>query len=198
MIVQDGLTKFVLSASKQTCLLETRIVGRILHETCNISHQMTSRQIDSYDVRILDALQKDGSLGNNKLAEMVHLSASQCSRRRAALEAAGFIEGYRACLNAHALGLKLHAIVRLNLKSHDDGSDKSLSNWLTSQPEIQSAFSLSGDADYILTVRVEDLDTFSHFIHEKLLRQPQIAQVRSEFVLKTLKDNPALQVRVKG
>ena len=156
---------------------------------------MTSKQIDSYDVRILDALQKDGSLGNNQLAEIVHLSASQCSRRRAALEAAGIIEGYRARLNAHALGLKLHAIVRLNMKNHDDGSDRILSNWLSSQPEIQSAFSLSGDADYILTVRVEDLEVFSHFIHEKLLKQPQIAQVRSEFVLKTLKDNPALQIR---
>ena len=156
---------------------------------------MTSKQIDSYDVRILDALQKDGSLGNNQLAEIVHLSASQCSRRRAALEAAGIIEGYRARLNAHSLGLKLHAIVRLNMKNHDDGSDRILSNWLSSQPEIQSAFSLSGDADYILTVRVEDLEVFSHFIHEKLLKQPQIAQVRSEFVLKTLKDNPALQIR---
>ena len=156
---------------------------------------MAVRSFDSFDVRILDALQKDGALGNNKLAEIVHLSASQCSRRRAALEAAGVIEGYRACVNAKALGLNLHAIVRLNMKHHDEDSDRALSTWLSAQTEIQSAYSLSGDADYILTVRVEDLEVFSHFIHEKLLRQPQIAQVRSEFVLKTLKDNPALPVR---
>ena len=156
---------------------------------------MTARPLDSYDVRILDALQRDGSLGNNELAKLVHLSASQCSRRRSALEASGTIERYRACLSADALGLKLHAIVRLNLKTHDQKADETLSSWLKSQPEIQSAFSLSGDADYILTVRVEDLETFSNFIHRKLLRQPQIAQVRSEFVLKTLKDDPALQVK---
>jgi DNA-binding Lrp family transcriptional regulator len=152
------------------------------------------KPLDSYDVRILNALQHDVSLGNVDLAEIVHLSASQCSRRRAALEKAGVIEGYRACLNAEMLGLRLHAIVRLNMKNHDQISDEALSEWLRSQPEIQSAFSLSGDADYILTVRVEDLETFSRFIHDKLLRQPQIAQVRSEFVLKTLKDTPALQV----
>lgn len=152
------------------------------------------KSLDSYDVRILDALQRDGALGNNALADIVHLSASQCSRRRAALEASGVIERYRACLNADALGLKLQAIVRLNIKNHDQMSDVTLSKWLSTQPEIQSAFSLSGDADYILTVRVADLDAFSRFVHEKLLRQPQIAQVRSEFVLKTLKDNPALQV----
>ncbi len=150
--------------------------------------------LDSYDVRILNALQRDGALGNNALAEVVHLSPSQCSRRRAALEAAGVIEGYRACLNAETLGLKLHAVVRLNMKTHDQASDMALSEWLARQSEIQSAFSLTGDADYILTVRVADLESFSHFIHEKLLRQPQIGQVRSEFVLKTLKDTPALQV----
>ena len=155
---------------------------------------MAQKSLDSCDVRILNALQRDGSLGNNDLAEIVHLSASQCSRRRVALEAAGVIECYRACLNAKALGLRLHAIVRLNMQHHDQASHERLSAWLGSQPEIQSAFSISGDADYILTVRVEDLETFSHFIHDKLLRQPQIAQVRSEFVLKTLKDTPALQI----
>ncbi|MEL6922143.1 MAG: AsnC family protein, partial [Pseudomonadota bacterium] len=43
--------------------------------------------MDSYDVRILDALQLDASMSNVDLADIVHLSASQCSRRRAALEA---------------------------------------------------------------------------------------------------------------
>lgn len=157
---------------------------------------MTGKLFDSYDARILDALQKDASLSNVDLADRVHLSASQISRRRAALEASGVIESYRASLNPEMLGLKLHAIVRLNMKNHDQMDDQALSNWLTSQPEIQSAYSLSGDADYILTVRVEDLERFSSFIHEKLLRQPQIAQVRSEFVLKTLKDTSALRVDV--
>ena len=152
------------------------------------------KAFDSYDLRMLDALQRDGSLGNTDLADIVHLSASQCSRRRAALEASGVIACYRACLDAEMLGLKLHAIVRLNMEHHDQSSDEKLSKWLEAQPEIQSAFSISGDADYILNVRVEDLETFSRFIHEKLLRQPQITQVRSEFVLKTLKDTQTLQV----
>ncbi|MGX9355100.1 Lrp/AsnC family transcriptional regulator [Roseobacteraceae bacterium S113] len=155
------------------------------------------KPLDSYDVRILDALQRDGSLGNNALADIAHLSASQCSRRRAALEASGIIERYRACLNAKALGLNLQAIVRLNMKNHDQGSDETLSKWLSTQPEIQTAFSLSGDADYLLSVRVADLEAFSSFIHDKLLRQPQIEQVRSEIVLKTLKDTPVLQVEAQ-
>ena len=159
---------------------------------------MATPLLDSYDVRILDALQRDASLSNVDLAGLVHLSASQCSRRRAALETSGLIAAYHARLNADILGLKLRAIVRLNMKNHDEGDDEALSRWLTTQPEIQSAFSVTGDADYILTVLVDTLETFSAFIHDKLLRQPQIAQVRSEFVLKTLKDTGVISVDAIG
>ena len=76
-----------------------------------------ARTLDSYDVRILNALQRDGSLSNIDLADIVHLSASQCSRRRAALETSGVIERYRACLSADILGLKLHAVVRSTLST---------------------------------------------------------------------------------
>ncbi len=162
------------------------------------ANPMTTKPLDTYDIRILNALQQDGSLGNNALAEIVYLSASQCSRRRAALEAAGVIEGYRATLDPQAVGQNLRAIVRLNMAKHDQASDAALSKWLQTQPEIQSAFSVSGDADFILSVRVTDLATFTDFLHEKLLRQPQIGQVRSELILKTLKDDPVIHLTADG
>ena len=56
--------------------------------------------MDAFDLKLLDALQDDGRLTNDELAERVGLSASQCSRRRAALEEAGVIEGYHAELSA--------------------------------------------------------------------------------------------------
>jgi len=82
----------------------------------------------------------------------------------------------------------------VNIKNHDRESDEVLSKWMSDQPEIQSAFSLSGDADYLLMVRVTDLDAFSDFVHSKLLHQPLIAQVHSEIVLKTLKDSSVLEL----
>ncbi|MCT4553311.1 MAG: Lrp/AsnC family transcriptional regulator [Pelagimonas sp.] len=150
--------------------------------------------MDQFDLRILTALQEDGALTNAALSDRVHLSPSQCSRRRAALEAEGIIDGYTARLNAAQLGFSLRAVVRLSLKSHDRDADAAFSRWLSAQPEIQLAFSTSGDADYILLVSVRSLEAFSDFVHERLLRQPQIAQVRSDFVLKTLKDSAALDL----
>jgi len=145
--------------------------------------------MDNFDIRILEALQNDGSITNAALSEIVHLSPSQCSRRQASLEESGIIERYQACLSADKIGFTLHAIVRLNLLEHGQNSHAELTRWLGEQPEIQEAYSVSGDADYTLIIRARDLPSFSNFIHDKLMIQPLISQVRSEFVLRTLKKN---------
>ena len=145
--------------------------------------------LDSFDIRILEALQNDGAITNAALSEVVHLSPSQCSRRRAALEESGFVKRYQGCLSAEKLGFTLHAIVRLNLTQHDQNSHAELTHWLDRQPEVQEAYSVSGDADYTLIIRTRDLPSFSNFLHDRLMIQPLISQVRSEFVLRTLKQN---------
>lgn len=153
---------------------------------------MQEMRMDGFDIAILDALQRDGAMTNAALAELVNLSPSQCSRRRAALEEAGVIEGYAARLNPQKLGFGLRAIIRVNLRSHGQGKEDDFARFVAAHPQIRSAFSVSGDADYILDVRLRDLEAFSDFIHRHLLPQPQVAQVRSEIVLKTLNDDRSL------
>lgn len=151
-------------------------------------------ELDSFDLAILSALQRDGAKTNAALAEIVNLSASQCSRRRSALEQAGVIEGYAARLNATKLGYGMRAIIRVNLSSHGQNKEDSFARFVAIHPQIRSAFSVSGDADYVLDVRTRDLDAFADFMHQKLLPHPQVSQVRSEIVLKTLKDDKGVAV----
>lgn len=151
--------------------------------------------IDSFDVAILSALQRDGAMTNAALAEVVNLSASQCSRRRAALEEAGLILGYAARLNAAKLGFGLRAITRVNLQSHGQGTEGSFARFIETQPNIRAAFSVAGDADYVLDVRARDLEDFAEFLHQHLLPHPQVAHVRSEIVLKTLKEEEGLAIQ---
>jgi DNA-binding Lrp family transcriptional regulator len=77
-----------------------------------------STTLDRFDLRLLAALEEDGRFTNQALGDRIGLSASQCSGRRAALEAAGLIAGYRAELDAEALGLKVLAFVEVNLGTH--------------------------------------------------------------------------------
>lgn len=150
--------------------------------------------LDEFDIAILRALQKDGALTNAALSGMVHLSPSQCSRRRAALEEGGLIRGYAARLDGDRLGFGLRAIVRVNLRRHGGDSERSFARFLSLHPEVRSAFSVSGDADYVLDLRTLDLERFARFIHEHLLPHEHVAQVRSEIVLRTVKDDPGFDL----
>ncbi|WP_042247527.1 Lrp/AsnC family transcriptional regulator [Paracoccus sp. PAMC 22219] len=150
--------------------------------------------MDRFDSTILTALQRDGALSNAALAQVVGLSASQISRRRAALEAAGLIEGYAARLSAGKLGHGFRAVIRVNLRGHGQGREDEFARFVAGQPMIRQAFSVSGDADYVLDVRARDLEAFADFVHRHLLPHPQVAQVRSEIVLKTLKDEGGVPV----
>lgn len=148
--------------------------------------------MDSFDRAILKTLQADASLTNAALGEIVNLSASQCSRRRSALEAAGIIAGYAARLDPQSLDFGLRAIIRVNLRGHSAKEDDSFVDFVRRHAPVITAHSVSGDVDYVLEVLVRDLAAFADFIHHSLLPHPQVAQVRSEVVLKTIKATQGL------
>src|ERR1700712_5131444 len=77
-------------------------------------------KLDAIDRRILAALQTDGRVTNNDLADLVGLSPSPCLRRVRALEAAGIIKGYAALLDPLQLGLGTSVFVRVWLTGQDD------------------------------------------------------------------------------
>lgn len=144
---------------------------------------MHEANLDEFDRRILSRLQDDASLTNAALAEAVALSPSQCSRRRIALEAAGLITGYRAELNEAKLGYGVEAFSRVTLTAHSESVVDDIAGFFDTLPEVRMAYTLTGDADYLLHVRVRSLDELASFVHRRLLPHPMVAQVRSDIVL---------------
>src|ERR1700742_887200 len=80
--------------------------------------------VDDFDLKILSALQDDGRLTNQQLADLVGLSASQCSRRRMRLEEEKVISGYHADLAGEALGFNLIAFINITLATHSPDNSK--------------------------------------------------------------------------
>ena len=148
--------------------------------------------MDTFDIAILDVLQSDASLTNAELSERVHLSPSQCSRRRAALEKSGIIQGYRAELDARRIGFPIESITRVTLAAHSDQTAEDFATALAGLDEIVDAYVVTGDADYVVRIRVRNLDELADFIHRRLLPLPAVGQVRSELVLRSIKRGGAL------
>jgi DNA-binding Lrp family transcriptional regulator len=151
--------------------------------------------MDDFDVRLLRALQDDGRLTNYDLAERVGLSASQCSRRRAALEASGVIESYHANLSAPALGLGVVAFVQVTLAAHSPDNSKRFAKLIDGLEEVQEAYSLTGEADYLIKMALPDLAALSRMLSEVFLPHTSVAHVRSSIVLDRLKQTTRLPLR---
>ena len=148
--------------------------------------------VDQFDLKLLAALEADGRLTNSELAEKIGLSASQCSRRRIRLEETGVIEGYSARLNAQRLGISLIALIQVSMSLHSKENAKKFSDFVNSIEEIQEAYALTGDADYLLKVVVPDLRSLSGIINDLILPHASVSHVKSSVVLSTLKDTRRL------
>jgi DNA-binding Lrp family transcriptional regulator len=155
---------------------------------------MQESTIDDFDLRLLRALQSDGRLGNQELAEKVGLSASQCSRRRAALEKSGIIRAYRAELDPESVGLSLLVFIQVTLNKHSRENARHFRALVQNVASIQECFALTGDADYLLRVRLAGLQDLAGLVNEVLLQHESVAQVRSSIVFETIKSSTELPV----
>ena len=149
---------------------------------------------DDTDIRLLTELQKDAQLTADKLGEMLNLSASQVGRRRQKLEAEGFIEGYRAKLAPLKLGLQVQAFVSVQMATHAPDQVKTFVRILQSRSEVTSAWTLTGEADYLLRVYCEDLEALNTLIHQVLLPHPAVARVQSQIVMDQFKADAPLPI----
>jgi DNA-binding Lrp family transcriptional regulator len=148
--------------------------------------------MDDFDVKLLGALQSNGRLTNFELADIVGLSASQCSRRRAALEAAGTIVSYHAHLAAETIGLGLVVFVQVTLAVHSPDNSKRFLKLIEGLDEVQEAYSLTGEADYVIKLALTDLKALSRILNDVFLAHASVAHVRSSVVLERLKQTAQL------
>jgi DNA-binding Lrp family transcriptional regulator len=148
--------------------------------------------LDGIDTRLLAALQDDAHLTAQQLGELLNLSPSQAGRRRQRLEAEGFITGYAAQLDPVRLGLLVQGFVQIQLGTHGPEHAASFARLIHSRAEVVSAWTMTGEADYLLRVYCDDLQGLNTLIHEVLLRHPAVARVQSQIVMDQLKPDAPL------
>ena len=137
---------------------------------------------------MLEILQREGRISNAALAGRLHLSPSPCLRRMRALERDGVISGYRAVLERGRLGLGLTVFVELSVDHHSERLAAAIAEALEAAPEVVAAHVVSGPSDFLLEVVVPDLAAYERLLFETLLKLPNVADVRSNFALRTVKE----------
>ena len=150
--------------------------------------------LDGYDRKILALLQDDARLTNNDLSEAAHLSPSQCSRRRARLEKEGFVLGYHAHLDGAKVGYGMVNLISVTIATHNRNNASRFADLIRRLPEVQEAYALTGEMDYLIKVVTPDLKSLSDFVSDVLLRDDSVQHVKTAIVLETLKDTTSVPV----
>ncbi|AYD04311.1 Lrp/AsnC family transcriptional regulator [Neorhizobium sp. NCHU2750] len=155
----------------------------------------TSDILDEASLRILDALQLNAELSNSELAEKVGLSASPCWRRVSDLKAQGVIRGSVAIVDPLKLGLAVNVFIHVTLSKQDKQTLEGFTNTVRNRPEVMECYLMTGEADFLLRVVIEDLIKYQELMVDCLTRIPGVSNIRSSFALDQVKYTTALPTR---
>lgn len=148
--------------------------------------------MDETDKRLLAAIQENAMLTAQDLGERLNLSPSQAARRRQRLEADGIVTRYRAELDPARIGLGVEAFIRVVMATHTEQNARDFVRMTRSQPEITGAWTLTGEADYLLRVFCADLATLNRLVQQVLLPHPAVSRVQSQIVMERVKPDAPL------
>jgi len=147
--------------------------------------------VDNIDRKILALLQEDGRLTVTDLAARVGLSLSPCHRRLRELERTGTIRGYRAVVDADAVGLRFQALVFVTMRQEDRDTLLAFEAAVARIPNIVQAQRLFGDPDYLLRIVTADLAAYQQLEDDTLAALPGIQRLNSTLVMKhVVNDRP--------
>lgn len=132
-------------------------------------------------------LRENAKLTFAQVGSDVGLSSTAVKRRVDRLQRDGVIAGYGARIDPRALGAGIEALIEIYCSDRTAPADVGRS--LAGLEEIISAFTVSGEADAVVRVRVESIATLENFV-ERLRRDRNIVRTKTLIVLSTLIDRP--------
>ena len=145
-------------------------------------------KLSMMDKKILRQLQQKGRITYAELANRVGLSTSPCLERVKRMEREGVISGYTALLNPRYLNAGLVVFVQIRLARTAQDIFEDFKSAAAALEEVQECYLVSGNFDYLIKARVEDMDAYRKFLGETLLTLPGVLESTSYVVMELVKE----------
>jgi Lrp/AsnC family leucine-responsive transcriptional regulator len=150
--------------------------------------------MDDVDRKLLTLLQRDGRITNVELSRRANLSQAATYERVRRLQQEGVIEGYTVKLNPAKLGLGLLVFVEVTLDQTSTAAFDEFAAAVMRTPEVLECHMVAGGFDYLVKVRVRDMNAYRHFLGDTLVRLPGIRQTHTYTVMEEVKGTVDLPV----
>ncbi len=151
-------------------------------------------KLDAVDRSLLKIVQEDCKLTNKELSGKLNLSVTAVYERIKKLEREGLIQDYVALLDTEKLHRNFMVLCQVRLERHSREFWGKFEEDVLKLEEVTECLHISGDYDYILKIRVKDMNAFREFLGEKLTTLEHIGSTHSTFVINEVKTTTAIPV----
>ena len=138
--------------------------------------------LDRIDRRLLRLLAKDARSSNKELAAAVGLAPSSCHARVRRLERDGQLRGYHASVDPAALGLKIRALIFVQVARHTKDLHDAFWVYVKGQPEVVDTFYVAGSHDVIIHVAVRDVEHLRELVNERISAHEAIGRLETSLI----------------
>ena len=148
--------------------------------------------LDVIDRKILSLLQEDAKMTASNMSEKIGSPITTIYSRIKRLEDSGVIKGYKPVFDYEKLQRSTTAFIFANIDRQILGTegyeDYSVSQQVSTFPEVQEVHIISGEWDLLIKVKEVSSEAIGEFIMNKLKRVPGIMEVISCMVFRTGKE----------
>jgi DNA-binding Lrp family transcriptional regulator len=145
-------------------------------------------QLDVTDLRLLAVLQRDASLSNQQLAELVEVSPATAHRRVRRLSELGVIERVVAQLSPDRIALSgcpvLQALLEVTLDVQAVERLDAFEARALAEPAVQQCWRVSPGPDFVLVVAVPDMAAYESLTARLLRADANVRNVRAFFSIR--------------
>ena len=160
--------------------------------------KLESIELDSLDLQLLDALQRDASASNQALAERLRISPPTCLRRVKRLHEAGLIERQVAIVPparlAALVGHGLSAIVEVTLDRQDAEQLDAFEARAVADAAVQQCWRVSPGPDFVLVTHTRDMPSYLALAQRLFTQDANVRNVKAFFGIKRAKFSTAVPV----
>jgi len=150
--------------------------------------------MDQIDRRILRVLQEDGRITNQALAQRCGLSSAACFERVKRLRESGVIKGYAALLDPAKLDRALMIFIEVLLDRTTDDVFTAFADHVRRLPDVLECHMVAGGFDYLLKVRVTDMEQYRRFLGDRIASVRGVQQTHTYFVMEEVKSTHVIVV----
>ena len=153
-----------------------------------------SGDLEHFDCRILEELQRDSAQSQRVLAEKIGLSQNACWRRLKALEASGAIRKRTVVIDRERLGGGFVVFSLIKTRHHSADWLRRFRQHVSTIPEVIDFFRIGGEYDYLMKIIASDMAGYDK-VYKRLIENVELETVTSYFAMEAIEEQRPVPLR---